>query len=90
VPAGFSIKKHACLYREHGGAAGWRAYNPCMFHAFNAEVGSAAIERVTLLINHVLGTEAVATQRLVPHAGRCIGLHFEGWPRALPTSALKA
>jgi ubiquinone biosynthesis accessory factor UbiJ len=60
-----------------------------MFHAFNAGVGSAAIERVTLLVNHVLGSEAVATQRLVPHAGRCIGLHFEGWPRALrPLPAL--
>jgi ubiquinone biosynthesis accessory factor UbiJ len=84
VPAGFSIKTPACPPRGHGGAAGWRAYNPFMIDAFNAGLGGAAVERMTLLINHVLGGEAVATQRLLPHAGRCIGLHFEGWPRALP------
>ncbi len=55
-----------------------------MFHALNALVGSAAIERVTLLVNHVLGGEPVAMNRLRAHALRCIGLHFEGWPRALP------
>jgi ubiquinone biosynthesis accessory factor UbiJ len=55
-----------------------------MFHALNALVGNAAIERLTLLVNHVLSSEAVATTRLRPHAGRCIAMHFEGWPGVLP------
>ena len=32
----------------------------------------AAIERLTLLINHVLGREPVAMERLKPHAGRVL------------------
>ena len=55
-----------------------------MFHSLNALLGEAAIERATLLANHVLGSEAVATQRLRAHAGRCIQLHFDGWPSLLP------
>ena len=46
--------------------------------------GTAAIERLTLLVNHVLGSEPVAMERLRPHAGHCIQLHFEGWPGLLP------
>lgn len=55
-----------------------------MFHSLNAMLGAAAIERVTLLVNHVLAAEPVATERLRVHAGRCIGLHFAGWPALLP------
>lgn len=61
-----------------------RAYNPCMLHSLNAMLGAAAIERITLLVNHVLAAEPVATERLRAHSGRCIGLHFEGWPELLP------
>lgn len=43
-----------------------------------------AMERLTLLVNHVLGTEAVATQRLVPHAGKVVRIEVSGWPRLLP------
>ena len=50
----------------------------------NALLGTAAIERLTLLVNHVLSGEPVATQRLRVHAGRCIAVHFEGWPGVLP------
>ena len=60
------------------------AYNPCMFHSLNAMLGATAIERTTLLVNHVLAAEPVATERLRAHSGRCIGLHFEGWPALLP------
>ena len=63
---------------------GRRAYNPCMFNGLNALLGNAAIERVTLLVNHVLGSEPIATQRLRAHAGRCMQLHFDGWPAMLP------
>ena len=55
-----------------------------MFHGLNLLLGNAAIERATLLANHILESEPVATQRLRAHAGRCIQLHFEGWPTVLP------
>ena len=55
-----------------------------MLHALNALLADAALERLTLLVNHVLASEPVATQRLVAHAGRSIQLHFDGWPRVLP------
>ena len=55
-----------------------------MFHSLNVQLGQAAIERLTLLVNHVLGAEPVATKRLQAHAGRCIRLNFEGWPALLP------
>ncbi len=42
------------------------------------------LERATLLVNHVLASEAVATQRLRPHAGRRVELAFSGWPSLLP------
>jgi ubiquinone biosynthesis protein UbiJ len=50
----------------------------------NLLLGGAVIERATLLANHVLGAEPVATDRLRAHAGRCIRLHFDGWPMRLP------
>ena len=47
-------------------------------------LGDAVIERLTLVVNHVLASEPVATERLRPHAGRCMQLHFDGWPALLP------
>lgn len=55
-----------------------------MFHSLNSLLGSAAIERLTLLANHVLASEPVATERLRTHVGRCMQLQFEGWPSLLP------
>ena len=55
-----------------------------MLHSLNDMLGQAAIERLTLLANHVLASEPVAMQRLRAHAGRRIRLHFEGWPGLLP------
>jgi ubiquinone biosynthesis accessory factor UbiJ len=55
-----------------------------MFHSLNSLLGTAAIERITLLINHVLTAEPVATARLRVHAGRCIQVQFDGWPSMLP------
>jgi len=37
-----------------------------------------------LLVNHVLASEAVATERLRPHAGRRIELQWAAWPSILP------
>jgi ubiquinone biosynthesis protein UbiJ len=69
---------------EDGGMRRSHAYNPGMFHSLNSLLGTAAIERLTLLINHVLAGEPVATERLRAHAGRCINLQFDGWPSLLP------
>ena len=55
-----------------------------MLHSLNDLLGQAAIERVTLLVNHVLTSEPVATARLRPHVGRRIRLQFDGWPALLP------
>lgn len=55
-----------------------------MLHSLNSLLGSAAMERVTLLVNHVLTAEPVALQRLKAHAGRCMELQFDGWPSGLP------
>lgn len=45
----------------------------------------AARERLILLLNHVLGAEPVAMQRLKPHAGRRLRVTAQGWPRLLAT-----
>jgi ubiquinone biosynthesis protein UbiJ len=55
-----------------------------MLESFNALLGQAAVERVTLVINHVLASEPAATQKLRAHAGRRIHLQFNGWPAVLP------
>jgi ubiquinone biosynthesis protein UbiJ len=61
-----------------------------MFHALNTLFGTAAVERLTLLANHVIGSEPVAMQRLKAHAGRSIQLHFAGWPALLPALPVTA
>ena len=55
-----------------------------MLHTLRTLAGTAVMERATLLFNHVLSSEAVATERLRVHGGRCIRLHFESWPALLP------
>lgn len=46
----------------------------------------AVVERLVLVINHVLASEAVAMQRLAPHRGRVIALALDRWPSWLPAS----
>lgn len=55
-----------------------------MLHTLQALLAPAVMERLTLLLNHVLGSEAVATTRLVPHAGRRIAVRLANWPSLLP------
>ena len=55
-----------------------------MFHTLNTLLGHAVIERMTLLVNHVLGAEPVATERMRVHTGRSMQLQFVGWPSLLP------
>ena len=55
-----------------------------MFHTIQTALATAALERATLLANHVLASEPAAAQRLRAHVGRCVGLQFDGWPALLP------
>ena len=55
-----------------------------MFHTLNSLFARAAVERLTLWLNHLLQAEPIANARLRPHAGRCMQLHFDGWPSVLP------
>ncbi len=58
-----------------------------MLHALNGLntlLAPPVLERITLLANHVLASEAVATQRLAPHAGKSIAILWRGWPALLP------
>ena len=44
----------------------------------------ALMERLVLVVNHVLDAEPVATERLKAHVGRVIELRLSGWPALLP------
>jgi ubiquinone biosynthesis accessory factor UbiJ len=55
-----------------------------MLHSLQAVLAPALAERLTLVINHVLSGETVATQRLQPHAGRTLSLALNRWPSLLP------
>lgn len=55
-----------------------------MLHSLQAMLVPALAERLTLLINHVLASEAVATARLQPHRGATLQLTLENWPALLP------
>ena len=44
----------------------------------------SVMERLVLLVNHVIAAEPAATEKLRPHALRTIQLDFVGWPVLLP------
>ena len=55
-----------------------------MLHSLNAMLAPALMERLVLVVNHVLGAEPAATQRLQAHAQRVIQLQMQAWPSLLP------
>ncbi|HEY1392618.1 MAG TPA: hypothetical protein VFV25_04550 [Methylibium sp.] len=55
-----------------------------MLNALPEMFGRAVLDRVTLLINHVLSAEPAAMQKLQPHAGRALDVVWEQWPALLP------
>ena len=55
-----------------------------MLHSLNSMLAPALMERLVLVVNHVLGAETAATQRLQAHDGRTIELQMQGWPSLLP------
>ena len=57
---------------------------PRMLQTLNSLLAPAVMERLTLVVNHVLAGESAATERLRPHAGRGIALELRGWPGLLP------
>jgi ubiquinone biosynthesis protein UbiJ len=61
-----------------------------MLHSLYSLVAPAALARLTLLLNHVLASEVVASERLRPHAGSRIEVKIDGWPNLLPTPPMLA
>lgn len=61
-----------------------------MLQRLHAFLAPALAERLTLLLNHVLSSEAVATERLAAHAGRSLCLNLAGWPALLPAPPVLA
>jgi ubiquinone biosynthesis protein UbiJ len=55
-----------------------------MLNSLQAMLAPAFAERLTLVLNHVLSAEMVATERLRPHAGRTLALTLAAWPALLP------
>jgi ubiquinone biosynthesis accessory factor UbiJ len=61
-----------------------------MLHGLYSSVAPAVLVRLTLLLNHVLASEAVASERLRAHAGRRIEVKIDGWPGLLPAPPMLA
>jgi ubiquinone biosynthesis protein UbiJ len=57
---------------------------PRMLQALNALLAPALMERLTLLLNHVLDSEPAARELLRPREGALVQFHLEQWPRLLP------
>ncbi len=53
-------------------------------HSLQGWFAPAVMARATLLANHVLASEAVATTRLKPHAGKSLQVVWSGMPALLP------
>jgi ubiquinone biosynthesis protein UbiJ len=71
--------------RAAPGAGPAAAYNSrAMLDALANLLAPAVLERLTLVLNHVIGAEPAAKARLAPHAGRVLVLELAGWPKLLP------
>jgi ubiquinone biosynthesis protein UbiJ len=57
---------------------------PRMLQAFNTLLAPALMQRLTLLLNHVIDSEPAARQLLRPRDGALVQFHLENWPRLLP------
>ncbi|MCY7315330.1 MAG: hypothetical protein LH480_06800 [Rubrivivax sp.] len=55
-----------------------------MFESLNSLLAPALAQRLTLLLNHLLSSEPIATGRLRPHSGKRLSLTLAGWPALLP------
>ena len=59
-------------------------YNPAMLHTLQSLLAPALMDRLVLVVNHVLAAEPAALQHLQPHAASVIRLQLQGWPSLLP------
>ena len=55
-----------------------------MLQNLNALLAPALMDRLVLVVNHVLSAEPQAVQRLLPHRDRVLRLDLLQWPRLLP------
>lgn len=55
-----------------------------MLQSIRSLLVPAALERMTLLVNHLLAAEPVAVQRLLPHQGKRLHVELVDWPALLP------
>jgi len=54
-----------------------------MLQSVRSLVVPAALQRLTLLVNHVLSSEPAAVQRLLPHDGKRLSVELLDWPSLL-------
>jgi ubiquinone biosynthesis protein UbiJ len=55
-----------------------------MFEAMKALAERSVMERLVLLLNHVISAEPQAMERLRAHAAKTLRFQSEGWPSLLP------
>ena len=55
-----------------------------MLEAMKTLAEKSVMERVVLLVNHVISAEPQAMERLRTHASRTIRIELDGWPAMLP------
>jgi ubiquinone biosynthesis protein UbiJ len=55
-----------------------------MLHTLQSLLAPALMDRLVLVVNHVLAAEPAAVQHLRPHAKSVIRLQLQGWPSLLP------
>jgi len=55
-----------------------------MLEALKALAERSVMERLVLLLNHVISAEPQAMERLRPHAAHTLRIELEGWPSLLP------
>ena len=61
-----------------------------MLQSIRSLLVPALLERVTLLVNHVLAAEPAAMQRLLPHQGKTLRVELFDWPALLPAPPVAA
>jgi ubiquinone biosynthesis protein UbiJ len=55
-----------------------------MLHKLQTALAPAVLERATLFVNHVLGSEPAALERTRPHAQRTVVVELDRWPGIVP------
>lgn len=55
-----------------------------MSHPIRSLLVPVVLQRLTLLVNHVLAAEPAAVQRLIAHVGKRVQVELTDWPAPLP------